>query len=406
MNPIIKKTKQRLMWLFALLTMLFLFLFVVIAYITVSRSVLSDQKEKVKEMVSDESIAHVLHEREEPRERVMNGNAMLFVTKDGEVIQQRGQNIEPLINEWMPSSLEIKEMDGTNGEFLIAAKPIGEAGYAYGGVNISQQKDVLKRLFIVLVLLTLVFTGVSMLLAFFISGRAIQPIIRSTKRQREFVNDASHELRTPLSILSAGFEVLESENKEQLTPFSKDTLQDMEGEVKRMTALVNDLLFLARSDSGKLPMNKQTFNLSELVIQSVRSFSRVADENKVNITTDVQQDVLFYGDETKIQQLLYVFLDNGVKYNQAGGSIKVELNTSNKNLTLKVIDTGIGIAVEHRSKIFERFYRVDKARAREKGSNGIGLSIAAFIVKAHEGIIQVESEEGEGTCFTLIFPDT
>ncbi|WP_171016903.1 sensor histidine kinase [Pseudalkalibacillus caeni] len=397
----IKKTKKRLMWIFAILTMLFLLLFVVIAYIAVSNSILSDQKEKAIEMISNKSVSHLIHEANEPYERT-KGSLLAVVTPTGEIVHRHGESIDNIIKGWTPDSLESREIDEDNREYLFVAKPIEAGGYVYSGVDITQQKEVLNRLFTVLILLTVLFTFAAMGLSFLMAGKAIGPIINSFKRQREFVNDASHELRTPLSILSAGLEILEEEEENHLSEFSRQTVNDMSAEVRRMTSLVNDLLLLARSDSGKLVLVKEKFDLSGLVSRSVRAFSKVVQDNGLSITSEIQENVHMSGDRERIQQVIYLFLDNAVKYNQKNGTIHVRLTSTEKKVYILVKDSGIGIPPEHLTKIFERFYRVDKARSRNLGSNGIGLSIARFIVEAHGGNIEVNSTVGEGTSFLIV----
>ncbi len=404
MNSMIKKTKQRLMTIFALLTMLFLLLFVVIAYLAVSHSILNDQKEKVIEMISDKSLGHFAHELEEPGEKGMNGKVFALVTTSGEMVEKHGEDVEKIIKGWKPTDLETQERDAGNQDYLIAAKPIRHFGYVYTGINITPQKEVLSRLFAVLLLLTVLFTAAAMGLSFLMAGKAIGPIIRSVERQREFVNDASHELRTPLSILSAGLDILNNEERDKLSDFSRQSVDDMSDEVKRMTSLVNDLLFLARSDSGKLVMEKSEVDLSELVTRTIRSFSSVVKENHLTMTSEIQEGVHFFGDVERLQQLLYLFLDNAVKYNQTNGWIQIGLTATEKKIRITVQDNGIGIDLEDQKKIFDRFYRVDHSRSRTLESNGIGLSIAHFIVQAHGGHIEVESKVGEGTIFTIIFP--
>ncbi len=402
MNNMVKKTKRRLMWFFAFLTMLFLILFVVMTYVTVSHSIMSDQKEQVVKMISDESLSRLIHEAGEAHEKAFDRNLFALVRKSGEVLEKEGDGIQEMIADWKPTSLETKEIDWNNREYLLAGKAISDVGYVYSGVDVTEQKNVLKRLSTVLLMLTVLFTFAAMLLSFFMAGKAIRPIIQSIESQREFVNDASHELRTPLSILTSGFEIIEAEEGDQLSDFSKQTVEDMAGEVRRMSSLVNDLLVLARSDSGKLVLEKEQFNLSELIASSVRSFSRIGEAKGVSFTSKLKNEVYVVGDKERLQQLLYLLLDNALKYNVEGGSIHVQLSECDAEILMSVEDTGIGIAPEHQQKVFDRFYRVDQSRSRNQGSNGIGLSIARLIVEAHEGRIVLNSTIDKGTSFTII----
>ena len=404
MNSMVKKTKRRLMWFFAIITMLFLLLFVVLTYVTVSHSIMSDQKEQVVKMISDESLSRLIHEAGEPHEKSFDRNLFALVRTSGEVLEKEGDGIEEMVADWKPASLETKETDWNNREYLLAGKAISGVGYVYSGVDVTEQKVVLKRLFMVLLILTVLFTFAATLLSFFMAGKAIRPIIQSVESQREFVNDASHELRTPLSILTAGFEIIEAEDGDRLSDFSKQTVEDMSGEVRRMSSLVNDLLVLARSDSGKLVLEKERFNLSELIASSIRSFATIAEVEGIAITSKLEKEVYVVGDKERLQQLLYLLLDNALKYNVEGGSIHVRLSERDAEILMSVEDTGIGIAPEHQQKVFDRFYRVDQSRSRNQGSNGIGLSIARLIVEGHEGRIEVNSTIKKGTSFTIVLP--
>lgn len=399
----INKTKRRLMWFFTMLTMLFLVLFVAVAYLSVSQSIMNEQKEKAVDMLTDESLSRLIHEANEPHER-LDHDLFAVVGASGIVIKSQGDGIEGMIDGWNPDQLETKEVDQDNHNYLLAAKPLREGGYVYTGIDITEHKQVLNRLFTILLILMAVFLFAATLLSYFMAGKAIRPIVHSYKRQQEFVNDASHELRTPLSILSAGFEIIQEE-KDRLSNFSKETVDDLASEVKRMSSLVNDLLLLARADSGKFVLEKELFHLTHLASRSIRSFTTIVTAKGISITSDLEADVYFTGDEQRVQQLLYLLLDNAYKYNVEDGSIHVSLEVIDSEVILSVRDEGIGIPSEYQDKIFERFFRVDQARSREQGSNGIGLSIAAFIVEAHNGKLIVESEIGKGSCFTVVLPN-
>jgi signal transduction histidine kinase len=171
-----------------------------------------------------------------------------------------------------------------------------------------------------------------------------------------------------------------------------------------MTKLVNDLLFLARADSNQQLVEKIVFPLSEVIDGVAAAYEPLALKKGVRLEVRLGRDILFYGDEGKIKQLAVILLDNAIKYTSSEGIVTVLLKQYDNSVELIVKDTGEGIAKEHLKKIFDRFYRVDRARSRESGGTGLGLSIADSIVKEHKGTITVTSAPGCGSTFTVTLP--
>ncbi|WP_333595788.1 HAMP domain-containing sensor histidine kinase, partial [Anaerospora hongkongensis] len=242
-----------------------------------------------------------------------------------------------------------------------------------------------------------------------LAGRAIVPIRQSFMRQREFVADASHELRTPLSILLTSVDVVRTDDNNRLSTFSMQVLDDMKSEVKRMSKLVGDLLTLARADAGVNNIVKERFDLNTVTKQVVRSVQLLADEKGLNLqlSFDNTQSNFIFADRERIGQLLLILIDNALKYTLPGGTVNVRvgyLEGPRNNISIIVEDTGVGISAEHIGSIFNRFYRVDKVRAHEEESSGIGLAIAKWIVDAHGGVIKVKSIPGEGSSFIVHLP--
>jgi len=188
-----------------------------------------------------------------------------------------------------------------------------------------------------------------------------------------------------------------------VSPFLKQVISDVRDEVKKMTKLVSDLLTVARSDNKALKLKMQKFDLAALIGQTVRVMQPLASKKDITIEggedlprTDIQAD------EQKIKQLVLILVDNAIKYTPNGGKVFVAIKKSDKGkVCFSVKDTGIGISEEDKEKIFDRFYRVDKARSREMGGNGLGLAIAQEIVNLHQGTIEVKSELGKGTEFIV-----
>lgn len=229
-------------------------------------------------------------------------------------------------------------------------------------------------------------------------------------RRQEFVSNASHELKTPLSSIKLICDSL-LQNPDTDRAMVNEFLMDMNGQVDRLTRIVNKLLSLTKLDSftDEEPVEVCTFstlNLQVLVQDVVRALSPLAENKNIMIETHMQDSVFLRVDADKIWEAVYNILDNSIKYTPAEGRVYVELYRDDVNVYITVSDNGIGMAEGEFSKIFDRFYRVDKARARETGGTGLGLSIALSAVELHGGYIEVESREEEGSLFRIVLPVT
>lgn len=224
------------------------------------------------------------------------------------------------------------------------------------------------------------------------------------RRVRQFSGDASHELRTPLTILRGETEVALRWAK---TPEEfRDMIRSNLEEVDRMERIIENLLLLAKSESGELTLEVREFNLSDLV-QALYLQGRTLGEAKrirVNLRVDVDEEMRIRGDELRLRQLFLNLIANGIKYTPEGGSLELAILHEGAMARVDVTDTGIGIPVEAQPYIFDRFYRVDKARNRMDGGSGLGLSIVKSIVVAHGGRISVQSIPGKGSTFTVLLP--
>ena len=236
-------------------------------------------------------------------------------------------------------------------------------------------------------------------IGYVLSGGAMQPIREAYERQRQFAADASHELRTPLAVVLASADLLRSDPT-ITSPFLKQVIEDVRDEVKKMTKLVSDLLTVARTDGKALQLKPVRMDIAAVARQTVRMMRAFAEKKDIAIKEMLPSHMEIYADEQKIRQLILILIDNAVKYTLDHGHIMVSIVLSeNGRIHLSVADSGIGIAAEDQGRIFDRFYRVDKARSRRMGGNGLGLAIAREIVEAHHGTITLESEVGKGTIF-------
>ncbi|MEK6407312.1 MAG: ATP-binding protein [Acidobacteriota bacterium] len=225
---------------------------------------------------------------------------------------------------------------------------------------------------------------------------------RSFESMREFIADASHELRTPLSIIRGEADVALSQDRDAIE--YKEALAIVQDESKRLSRIVDDLLALARADAEERPLEIEEFYLNDLVEECCKSASVLAVRDGVSLTFDPTPDIAFRGDEVLVRRMLLNLLDNALKYTPSGGSISVRLAVEAANVKIIVSDTGIGIPADSAPHIFERFYRVDKARSRVDGGSGLGLAIARWVAEAHKGSIDLTSRPGHGSKFTVSLP--
>jgi heavy metal sensor kinase len=224
----------------------------------------------------------------------------------------------------------------------------------------------------------------------------------SFNRQRQFTADASHELRTPLAIMQA--EATLALSKERSPDDYRKSLETISQESDYMSSVIGKLLFLARSDAGKEQLSFEDVELKGLITGLASNIEALAQDKGIKFVVDAKEELTVNGDKVKLRQLFINILENAVRYTPIAGQISVSLVQKDANAVVAIADTGIGIPPEHLPHIFERFYRVDKARARADGGVGLGLAIAKIIAESHKGKIEVESELGKGTTFTISLP--
>jgi two-component system OmpR family sensor kinase len=224
---------------------------------------------------------------------------------------------------------------------------------------------------------------------------------QSFSRQIQFTADASHELRTPLTVIHSHAELALS--KPRSADEYKQTLETCLRASRRMKSLVESLLVLARADAGRLELHPAPFDLRPLAEECLLMAQPAADEKQITLSAELI-DVTLDADRTRIAQLLTNLLGNAVRYNRAGGSVKLNVRCDNHQVFISVADTGVGIAESDQPHVFERFFRADKARSREAGGSGLGLAICQSIVAAHGGMITFISKLDEGTTFIVQLP--
>ena len=223
-------------------------------------------------------------------------------------------------------------------------------------------------------------------------------------RTRQFSVDVSHELRTPLTILRGETEVGLKWTREPEE--FRQILQSNLEEINRMSGIIEYMLDLSRAEAGVLSLDLQELDLKDLLAEQVQSVRLLAREKHVNLVFEGNRSAFVKADEMRLRQVFRNLLDNAVQYTSAGGEVRLGVDVAGSRVKVSVLDTGIGIPAESLPKIFDRFYRVDKARNRAHGGSGLGLSLAKTFVEAHGGTIEVTSEPGKGSMFTVYLPLT
>lgn len=253
-------------------------------------------------------------------------------------------------------------------------------------VNGNTYNNTSNRLLFTALLVLLGSASLILILTVVVSKRAVRPVAESYEKQRQFITDANHELKTPLTLILSNLDIVESELGKN------EWLDDIRSEGERMGLLINQLVTLSRMDESTDSVMREEFNLSSAVADTVSEFESLAEERGHTLTSSISPSVYYYGDESLIRRLTAILLDNAIKYCDAGGNIQLSL-TCRRHPVLTVENTYQDVDKLELNRLFDRFYRADKARTFS-GSFGIGLSIAQSIVKSHKGNIVAYKKSG------------
>jgi two-component system phosphate regulon sensor histidine kinase PhoR len=233
-------------------------------------------------------------------------------------------------------------------------------------------------------------------------GNDIEQLRKLERVRSEFLANVSHELRTPIFSIQGFLETL-LDGAVDDPQVNREFLEKAHNHATRLNALLSDLIEISRIESGEMKMSSRYFPLREFLDQIVGEMQPQAARKSLSLSFEptIPIDDKVFGDRERLKQAMINLIDNAIKYTEPGGSITVRASREGARAAIQVQDTGCGIPKEHHGRIFERFYRVDRARSREVGGTGLGLAIVKHIVEAHGGTVRVESEVGRGSSFTF-----
>jgi heavy metal sensor kinase len=220
--------------------------------------------------------------------------------------------------------------------------------------------------------------------------------------QRRFMADASHELRTPIAIIQGEADVALARDRDAAD--YRESIEVMQRAARKLTRIVQNLFLLARGDTGRYPISMSRFYVGEVVADCIRGMRSVAQARGVALSCSAPEDIVVVADEELIHRLVLNLVENAVKFTQSGGTVHVDVGAGDGNCTIRVADTGPGIESADQSRIFERFFRGDRARPQDAGGAGLGLPIARWIAEVHGGELRLEHSDTTGTVFLAVLP--
>lgn len=286
---------------------------------------------------------------------------------------------------------------GSIDDYIYVVRTLRSGNTVYIFVDNKEALQNSKQFFIVSIFIFLLSVIVFTIISYYLSRWMIKPSEKAIKNQKIFVANISHDLKTPITIIRANADLIENEVK------NKKSIKYIQQETEKLNHLVNEMLTLTRIDNTISKENFKSFNFGDSLFDVVLPFESIAYEKGIRFNINIDEVTDYFGDESNIQKLAEILIDNAMSYTAKGGIVDVDAYENSKAVTLSVTNTGEPISDEKKVEIFDRFYRASKSRESTDNHYGLGLSIANTIVKKHNGKISIESKNGKNT-FTVILP--
>lgn len=321
------------------------------------------------------------------------------VVENGEITSYNLDNIAAVDEEEANTYASEILKDGSNLGFTDIYRyklVINDDGERIIFVDCRQELEAFRNTLIYSVGVSLIGFLVVFMLVLFWSKKIFKPVAESYEKQKRFITDASHEIKTPLTIIDANTEVIEMVSGES------EWTRNTRDQVKRLTALTNQMVALSRLDENPEPREKAEFNLSDVAYEVIDHFTSLSEVKGKKINADIQNGIIYTGDENSIRQLISILVDNAMKYAVSSEAIDITLKRDGRKVRFTLRNLAEGMEEGDQRMLFERFYRPDSSRNSETGGSGIGLSLAKSIVESHKGKITAKCDRNGYITFQII----
>lgn len=421
-NKPFENLRRRMTCVYAAIFGVLILAIVAAAYTFIWWEILDHEKENL--------VAQIYHEGEEwieskeppCSEAAIRSGKMFayFVAADGKTIilnqlgtGDAGQALLRHQGDW-PQELDSSRLLRMHGKgemryrYLAAVAPVLDGDKQIGKLYMFKNMEfyyyaAFKTLFWLLCMALILYIG-ACYFGYWLAGRNILPISKMYEKQKQFTADASHEMRTPLAVMKLAVQGLADDEDSNYSDFAKESISMLHSEADRLSHLTENLMTLAHSDEDNHPVYVAKVDISTLCHKVSAQLKLLAEQKQMTVKQEVQEDLIMLGDEMALSRLLIILLDNALKYSPAKTTVTLRAATVKEHLVLEVRDEGCGVSDEDKKKIFDRFFRVDKARSRSQGGLGLGLSLAWAIVHQHGGNIKVLDNKPKGTIMYVTLP--
>ncbi|MDO4178339.1 MAG: HAMP domain-containing sensor histidine kinase [Phascolarctobacterium sp.] len=409
------KLQKKLTLINTLISFILIITVVATSYTLIWMQIIDHEKEELVATIYHEAEEWISSKEPPCNETSINDGSMLAYFLDGKgetvILNQMGETPKgkALLREkalWptefdKPKFISTQDENGNHVTYLVCLGPVKDGdklvGQLYMFEDIHFYYHTATEIFLNLLVLIFFLLIFAFFINYFLAGKNIKPVREMYSVLQQFTADASHEMRTPLAVTRLAVEAIRDDEDTKLSEFAEETFEMIDGENQRMTNLTENLMSLARSDTGNINMEVTDVDITELCTKVAKKLSLVAKDRGFELSTDIASPLFTQGNANALEHLLIILLDNSFKYSPSGTTVQLKAYKHNTHIVIDVIDEGEGISDENKKHIFDWSFRVDKARSRQQGGLGLGLSLAHAIITFHNGEIFVLDNKPKGT---------